>query len=266
MPKEPTTWLVAYERFPTQHEWQKDFNPFDFLHFVSFPIENSILRGAASLPVAEGGLSSGTLTRRPWSASTIWACCCKPREGWQKPSHCTANAWRSARELRVSAWPQKDQYMLTFCKLKIHYQSGKPWFDGWFGGGKKCMLSAWKVPFAVFSGKWWLWHWAAKMVNANTQVPRTCEFFREPNWSDFWNVAASFPLARRSYILRVFEQVFDFKPPLAVSGNPTIAMFYVVYCGCCWWDFWSVSSTLHGPVKNCFDRKKQPAISYRYLS
>ena len=65
--------------------------------------------------------------------------------------------------LRASAWPQKDQFMLTFCKLKIHYPRGKPWFDGWFGGiGKKCMLwTCWvftEVPCWVFSGKWWLWH------------------------------------------------------------------------------------------------------------
>ena len=39
--------------------------------------------------------------------------------------------------LRASAWPQKDQFMLTFCKLKIHYPRGKPWFDGWFGGRQK---------------------------------------------------------------------------------------------------------------------------------
>ena len=52
-----------------------------------------------SLLLAEAAPSSGTNTLIHWAASTTWAMCSKCRGNCPRRNRCTANAWRSAREL-----------------------------------------------------------------------------------------------------------------------------------------------------------------------
>ena len=133
------TWLVLWT-VPLQTPMKIDFN-----HLIS-----STFLFRLNTPFC----GESTRCRWPRPCQAWWR---SPRyaENNRQPGQCAPSARETVRSrtafpqmrgeapgssagLRASAWPPegRSHVMLIFCKLNLHYQIGKVWFEGWFGGTK----------------------------------------------------------------------------------------------------------------------------------